>query len=401
MIVEGYTEFAGNHWETGSVRNVLAYLGVRAPHSGQPYTEAMLLGLANGISVQVTVVDPQEGLPTFSLETHHPFKPVRTLIKRLRIPAAIKTTNSPQRAYANLLDTLRAGVPALVWADRAPFDYAEQAASTGMQPLVVYGVDESIGAAYVADRADVALAVSLEQLAAGRAAQVNVKHLLIQLADPDIRFFKLAVQEAIAACVALYTEDPPKGPAVNFGLKALDRWTDTLLSPRGKRSWARLFPPGPALFSAMTAIYEQVQHIPAQGAADRGLYADFLAEAAEALDEPVLMEASLLFRECAALWVDLAEALLPAGDELWGGFPQLAEAKLYLDRIHELFTERGGDSLEERIALRQKLADLQTGEFPFDEDYAEAYRAELAQRLRGIHGAEQAAVDVLKAWLTS
>jgi hypothetical protein len=32
----------GRHWETGSIHNALALQGVKAPHTGQPYSEASL-----------------------------------------------------------------------------------------------------------------------------------------------------------------------------------------------------------------------------------------------------------------------------------------------------------------------------------------------------------------------
>jgi hypothetical protein len=40
----------GRHWETGSVCNYFAYRGVKAPHTGQPYSEALLLGVSGGSS---------------------------------------------------------------------------------------------------------------------------------------------------------------------------------------------------------------------------------------------------------------------------------------------------------------------------------------------------------------
>ncbi|MCA9912908.1 MAG: hypothetical protein KC496_06150, partial [Anaerolineae bacterium] len=43
-----YSEFAGRHWETGSVRNALAYQGFTAPHTNQPYSEALLMGVSGG-----------------------------------------------------------------------------------------------------------------------------------------------------------------------------------------------------------------------------------------------------------------------------------------------------------------------------------------------------------------
>ena len=46
VYIEGYNQFGGVHWETGSVRNVLAHQGVTAGN-GEPLSEAMLMGIAN------------------------------------------------------------------------------------------------------------------------------------------------------------------------------------------------------------------------------------------------------------------------------------------------------------------------------------------------------------------
>ena len=48
-ILSEYDQFQGLHWETGSLRNFMAYKSVLAPHTSQPYSEAMLLGISGGI----------------------------------------------------------------------------------------------------------------------------------------------------------------------------------------------------------------------------------------------------------------------------------------------------------------------------------------------------------------
>src|SRR6476659_3953842 len=48
-IVAGYSRFGGKHGDTGTLRNILAQMGVTAPHTGQGYSEEMLLGLGGGI----------------------------------------------------------------------------------------------------------------------------------------------------------------------------------------------------------------------------------------------------------------------------------------------------------------------------------------------------------------
>jgi hypothetical protein len=47
-ILPHYNEFKGRHWETGTVRNYYAYRGVKAPHTNEPYTEALLMGVSAG-----------------------------------------------------------------------------------------------------------------------------------------------------------------------------------------------------------------------------------------------------------------------------------------------------------------------------------------------------------------
>ena len=42
--------FDGRHWETGSIHNALVLQGILAPHTGKPYSEALLLGVSGGIA---------------------------------------------------------------------------------------------------------------------------------------------------------------------------------------------------------------------------------------------------------------------------------------------------------------------------------------------------------------
>jgi hypothetical protein len=48
MILDGYEPRGGKHPETAALKNVLAYHGVTAPHTGQPFSEEMLLGVGEG-----------------------------------------------------------------------------------------------------------------------------------------------------------------------------------------------------------------------------------------------------------------------------------------------------------------------------------------------------------------
>ena len=45
-----YSSFAGRHYETGTIHNFYAARNVQAPHTNQPYSEALLLGISGGIT---------------------------------------------------------------------------------------------------------------------------------------------------------------------------------------------------------------------------------------------------------------------------------------------------------------------------------------------------------------
>ena len=47
-VLKGYRHFEGRHWITGPIANVLAYQGARAPYTGKPYSEALLMGVSGG-----------------------------------------------------------------------------------------------------------------------------------------------------------------------------------------------------------------------------------------------------------------------------------------------------------------------------------------------------------------
>jgi hypothetical protein len=47
MILDGYKPLGGKHPETAALKNVLAYHGVTALHTGQPFSEAIKGSLAH------------------------------------------------------------------------------------------------------------------------------------------------------------------------------------------------------------------------------------------------------------------------------------------------------------------------------------------------------------------
>jgi hypothetical protein len=402
-VLKHYQEFAGRHWETGTIRNALAYQGVKAPHTGQPTSEALLLGITGGITVGYFTFEYSGYLPHLALLTRNTFSPMETLLERLAIPQEIYRTDKPQKGEANLLEVLEAGRPALVWADMFTLPYNDLAFDQhnwAMWPILVYGYEN--GTAYIADRSSRPFQVSAETLQKARSRVKKDEFRVVMLDAPDWNKLPGAVSQAIWQCISLYTEAPPKGARHNFGLAALDHWAEMLTNTRNKQSWARYFPPGERLWMALVGDLVQPGAygwiVREQGnSAERGMYADFLDEAAVILNKPALRESANLFRESEKAWSVLAEMLLP--DDV----PMLKEAKELLDRKRTAFIEQGKEGLATIREANQRLKALQaeaTANFPLSETEAADFRARLATQVTKIRALESDAVNCLKAAMT-
>ena len=117
MILKDYAAFSGRHWETGSIHNVLAYQGVKAPHTNEPISEALLLGISGGITVGYFTFEYTGYLPHVAFLTRNTFSPMDTMLDRLAIPRDTIQTTSADKADSNLFAVLESGRPPLVWAD--------------------------------------------------------------------------------------------------------------------------------------------------------------------------------------------------------------------------------------------------------------------------------------------
>jgi hypothetical protein len=400
-ILPSYHHFAGRHRETGSICNALAYQGVKAPHTGQPYSEALLLGVSGGVAFGYFTFDYAGYDPILALLTRSTFDPMQTIFERLGIAQNIHHTADPGKGEANLVDALENGRPAIVWADIFSLPYTAIGPEKGwwdMQPVVVFGYES--GQAYLADRSAQPLVISAEELTRARARVKKDKFRVLTLDPPDPRKLASAVQKGIWQCLSLYTEAPPHGARYNFGLAAFLHWADMLTNTRNKASWERFFPPGNRLYAALAGApghpgaFGWIQTYGAAPGAERGLYADFLDEAALILEKPGLGHAAEGFRAGALAWRDLAAALLP------DGLPLLEDSRRLLQRRHTLFIEHGAAGLDEIHQIDDRLAEIKAAaaeRFPLTPSETTALRLDLSRRVLHIHDLERRALETLQS----
>ncbi len=350
--LENYQEFDGLHWETGSVRNYLAAAGAKAPHTGQPYSEALLLGISGG-AVMGYFSFAYEGYdPHVVILTRNTFDPLDTLLARLGVVQTRKQTNNPEKAVANLTDTLADGTPAIVWADHYMLPYnalPNDAGMWAMLPIVVYGYDQQQDTVWIADRARVPLTVTTGELAAARGRAKNAKYRLMVLDHPDPEKLPSAVTAGIWACIKLYTEAPPKGAAHNFGFAAYQHWADLLVQPKLRQSWAKEFPRGPKLYNGLRTTFEHVAIFGKDGNAERAQFAQFLDEAGVLLSKPPLHHVADQFRRSGQAWDALGCALLP------DSVPALGETRRLMLQRHHAFLAHGSAALPEMRQIDTRL----------------------------------------------
>lgn len=397
-VIETYNAFGGRHWETGSVRNYLAQRGFTAPHTGEPYSEALLMGVSGGAAFGYFTFLYEGHDPQCNILTRNTFDPLDKMLSRLGVVQYVEHTAKPERAEAILIDTLAAGEPAIVWADMWSLPYnalPQDEEMWGAFPLIVFGYEPEEERVAIADRAAVPLAVTPAELAAARGRIKKLKHRLLTLDAPLEHKLASAVRLGIGDTIQLYKEKPPKGSKNNFGLNAYHYWAKMLTNPQQRRSWEKQFPAGSPMYAGLVSAYN-FSCLFGKGTtqdAERGLYADFLDEAALLLENPILTEAAAQFRAAGALWRQVPHLLLP--DEI----PPWSESRALMLRRHTLFLEQGNAALAEMEVINGRLRAIRAAvetEFPLTQTEVEAFRARLARHLLAIHDAEAAAVQTLQ-----
>ncbi|MYD09803.1 MAG: DUF4872 domain-containing protein [Chloroflexi bacterium] len=391
-----FTQFEGRYWDTAAIRNALDYQGVLAPHTGQPFSEAMLLGISGGVTFGYFTFHYKGYDPQVNLLTRNTFEPMERIYDRMKLPRDLRRSASANKGRQNLIDALEEGYAAIASPDGSLLPYNAlpyDQANWHTMPLVIYGYEPDSGEAYISDRSRTSLTVSTDDLDAARARVKKDRHGLTLLGAPDDSALAGAIRAGIADTVQLMTEKPLKGSARNFGLKALQHWAD-MLAKTSKGSWAREYATGRPLLAVLISSYTFLG--PAFGktmGAERDVYADFLNEAAAALEAAALNDVAALYRESAAAWQRLLDSLLPEDA------PMLSETRALIDRKTDLFIESGAAQLDEIRACYQRLEALKTeaeSDFPLSESEVAELRASIRDRVLEVSEAEAAAVLALK-----
>ena len=400
MVVQDYAQFGGKHCETGTLKNVLAHLGVTAPHTGKPFSEEMLLGIGGGIGMSYWLFQFGK-TPFFFIGTRYAEKGpgalfLQTIGKRLGLPMTVHETGSAKRGAADLEAVLAASRPAVVWVDMPALPYLAipEVAHFGGHVIAVYGIAE--GRALIADRARRPVSVAVSELAAARGSKFKPfppRHKLVDVDAASTEVGMQTLERAIVRGISDSCRQLLHGPIQNIGLQALPKWAGLLCDPKNPKGWPRVFRQPVDLYGALMSAFLFIEIGGTGGSAFRPMYASFLSEAASVLQQPRLEEVSCLYRESARLWSAVGRAALPD----W--VPELRETRELLLRKNVIFEEQEPGALDQMLRINHRLDEILDGarkRFPAPEGRIPELLGSLAESIRQLHEAEIKAVTALE-----
>ncbi|MGC5021468.1 DUF4872 domain-containing protein [Micromonospora sp. DT47] len=395
-LVPGYRTFgARQHRESGLLAHVLEAQGVRAPHTGGPYTEAMLAGLGGGVGFMYAVFEYRDLPPLLTIVAqHHPQPWVPAVLDRLGVTYADAHSAKAGPALERLRAALGDGLPVVATVDRSRLPWHGLDPGPGSDPYLVVVAGRDGDVLLVDDEGARPRPLSTDAFAAAWSAHRKGRHHSITVTDPrQQKELPDAIRDAVATTVAHLT-GPVLGNSfdTNFGFRGMAKLVDQLRDGRTRHGWARRFGDPVPFFHGLRRLYECLELEYTAPGATRPVYADFLDEAAPLVDGR-FTEAAALFRRSGEQWSRAAALALETVQGL-GAYTELAEERM------ALVFSRGADAEPEIRELTRRLADL-TAQYAADDQLGADGRRDLFATLADLVDSclelERRAVVVLTA----
>jgi len=389
-VFRGYDRFGGTQGDTAALCNVLRHAGITSPLTGAPYSEAMINGLCGGPGFLYAVFEYKGHAPMLTIAMRS--RSMNDLfiadgLPRLGVNVITHETTSPGAARKALDAALASGKATLCVTDMASLPwYGLPAEFCGGMPHVVAVAGRDNDDVWIDDRSTRPMRLSLADLANARARCKTAKHRLITIDGPaSPHDQKRAMREAIVTTARRYTEPPvPKSFWSNCGFAGLDKWQRLLTDARDKKGWPAVFGEGARAYAGLQRAYEWISG-PSGPHGGRGVYADFLNEAARSLEDTALERAAAEYRTADALWTAIATRIATCGD---GAIRQACEIA---DRRFALVdTGEAGVSATSRALWQQR--DTLAPECGLSKGAAREIYADIAGLVAKIAAAERQAV---------
>lgn len=381
----------GFHDQTAALRDVLLAHGYDAPHTGEPPSEALLLGLGGGIGAAVFTFQYDGHLPHLYVETrcHTQYAYTLDFVQRaasgLGFALDVHTTGGAKGAAKRLDEVLDAGRPALLLVDAQALPHLAMPGEGYGIPWLVVVHEQDGDEVVLTDRSHTTFRMPRADLDRARGAYKKGKHALATLGERREVELARSVHDAVVRCVAeLQGASARKGFERNFGLGAIEKWRDEVAAT-SKKGWRATFPPGSALANGLRQAYAWIETNGTGGGGFRRMYAAFLREGAGITGDARFGDAADAYDALAIRWTEGIAELMPDGTPL-GDVRQTLQ-----DRAAAV---RRGAPVDEQRALDARLDALVASCDPFPGDAERVYQG-LAAHLDALATDERAACERL------
>lgn len=343
---------AGRQPESATLRNVLIQ---RDACTSDLCTEEILFGLGGGIGCAYFLFDMHGGHPVYigyrihAKEGDTPYFTLQ-MTEGWGATADVRHSSSPSAATKSLVKILNDGFTPIVWVEvtKLPYMFLSGHANAYHQ-VVVYGMEGDD--VLVGDLGDSVIRMSMEELTEARNSNYAPKFRTVVISEATA---KPQLRETLSDRIRVTCSQMLEGLGIaNFGLTALNKWAQMLTNTKNKKGWPNCFPGGPPLHGAMSTVFEQIELRGYGGSAFRGLYADFLDQAAGVLKKSALKKVAEQFRESEASWRAISDAALP------DSIPLLKETREALTRRSVLIRKPRTTAIDKELeSLRDRLKQL-------------------------------------------
>jgi hypothetical protein len=238
--IDSYRQFGGTHPETAALRNVLAARQIVAPHTGQPFSEAMIFGIGGGLGMGYILWEFQKHrgqhdakvlVLAFQTNWQYTDRYVEGICQRLRLRFSSSTTGSPRIASQTLHQALARSDPVVAWVDGASMPYLQlPEAMRGHYAHIVAVCGTSADDVLVDDLAAQPFAVPADVLAEARARIPSFKNRLLLVEGAGDVDIEGAVAEGMAACAEHLSSD-----SESFSLAAIRKWAKLMTDKNNRK----------------------------------------------------------------------------------------------------------------------------------------------------------------------
>jgi len=300
--VEGFIHRPGVHCESSALRDIFEFYGFK-------FSEPMIFGLGSGLGF--VYWHSKRGdkvlLPSYPFVGGRARDLYKNLCSNLGVSVKVNKTSSKKRAYEALKDLISKDIPVMITVDMPQLKYLglPEQAHFGGHCVVVAGLDEDKGVAYIADTMfkdlQTATLKELEEARSSTFKPFPPENKWVTFEFPTkLTPIEVAIRNAITKTAPTMLYPPIK----NLGVKGISHFAGEIVK------WPKLFPPeNEPLRQLYEMNYIMMEEDGTGGGLFRYLYSRFLKEVGELLGNKELASLGERYNQIGQKWTAIARLI--------------------------------------------------------------------------------------------